>query len=196
MTNLAPDSILDIRSLPGTRETVAYQDGGLFPVLALSRDGVVVAALRGGAGHIGREGRMEVLRSLDNGLNWTPANVVADSEDDDRNPAFGVSSQGTFILLYHRQHNYDADGNYQGGVRISDRKPVALMATRSFDNGLTWEEPYPLSIDALPTGFALRQNRLARRWNAARTHLQQSGLGRSRRASRRFDTSYLVRSRG
>ena len=87
---------------------------------------------------------------------WRPdldaPNLLADSEDDDRNPAFGVSSQGTLILLYHRQHNYDADGNYQGGVRISDRKPVALMATRSFDNGLTWEEPYPLSIDALPTG--------------------------------------------
>ena len=193
MTNLAPDSILDIRSLPGTRETVAYQDGGLFPVLALSRDGVVVAALRGGAGHIGREGRMEVLRSLDNGLNWTPANVVADSEDDDRNPAFGVSSKGTLILLYHRQHNYDADGNYQGGVRISDRKPVALMATRSFDNGLTWEEPYPLSIDALPTGSPYGKivslddgTLLAPIYNSLAWADQES--------EQSFDTSYLVRS--
>ena len=193
MTNLAPDSILDIRSLPGTRETVAYQDGGLFPVLALSRDGVVVAALRGGAGHIGREGRMEVLRSLDNGLNWTPANVVADSEDDDRNPAFGVSSQGTFILLYHRQHNYDDDGNYQGGVRISDRKPVAIMATRSFDNGLTWEEPYPLSIDALPTGSPYGKivslddgTLLAPIYNSLAWADEQSDQS--------FDTSYLVRS--
>ena len=152
MTNLAPDSILDIRTLPGTRETIAYQDGGLFPVLALAPNGDAVAALRGGAGHIGRAGRMEAVRSTDGGLTWTNPNLLADSEDDDRNPAFGVSSQGTLILLYHRQHNYDADGNYQGGVRISDRKPVALMATRSFDNGLIWEDPYPLSIEALPTG--------------------------------------------
>ena len=65
MTNLAPGRILDIRTLPGTRETIAYQDGGLFPVLALSGEGVAVAALRGGAGHNGREGRMEVVRSLD-----------------------------------------------------------------------------------------------------------------------------------
>ena len=49
MTNLAPGRILDIRTLPGTRETIAYQDGGLFPVLALSGEGVAVAALRGGA---------------------------------------------------------------------------------------------------------------------------------------------------
>ena len=49
MTNLTPDRILDVRALPGTRETIAYKDGGLFPVLALSNDGTVVAALRGGA---------------------------------------------------------------------------------------------------------------------------------------------------
>ena len=152
MTNLAPDSILDIRTLPGTRETIAYQDGGLFPVLALSGEGVAVAALRGGAGHNGREGRIEVVRSLDDGLTWTPPSVVADSEDDDRNPAFGVSAEGTLILLYHRQHYYDADGNYDGDSRTGDRKPVAIMATRSFDSGISWEEPYPMSMDSLPTG--------------------------------------------
>ena len=84
---MASETVLDIRSLPGTRETLAYQDGGLFPVLALTADRVAVAALRGGAGHIGREGRMETVRSLDGGLSWTPPNLIADSEDDDRNPA-------------------------------------------------------------------------------------------------------------
>ena len=193
MTTLAPDRIVDIRALPGTRETVAYQDGGLFPVLALAPNGIAVAALRGGAGHIGREGRMEAVRSSDGGLTWTPPNLIADSDDDDRNPAFGVSSQGTLILLYHRQHNYDADGNYQGGVRISDRKPVAIMATRSFDNGLTWEEPYPLSIDALPTGSPYGKivlladgTLLAPIYNSLAWADQES--------EQSFDTSYLVRS--
>ncbi|MYH60243.1 MAG: exo-alpha-sialidase, partial [Caldilineaceae bacterium SB0675_bin_29] len=74
MTNLTPDRILDVRALPGTRETIAYKDGGLFPVLALSNDGTVVAALRGGAGHNGRERRIEVVRSFDDGLTWTPPN--------------------------------------------------------------------------------------------------------------------------
>ena len=149
MNSSTPDRILDVRALPGTRETTAYEDGGLFPVLALTPNGVAVAALRGGAGHIGREGRMEVVRSLDGGLTWTPPILLADSEDDDRNPAFGISPQGTLILLYHRQHNYDADGNYQGGLHANGRKPIQLMATRSFDTGLTWEEPYRLSIDSL-----------------------------------------------
>ena len=193
MTVLAPDHVVDIRSLPGTRQTTAYHDGGLFPVLALSSDGVVVAVLRGGAGHIGREGRMEIVRSLDGGRAWTPPDLLADSEDDDRNPAFGLSSQGTLILLYHRQHNYDAEGNYQGGVRVEDRKPVALMATRSFDSGLTWEEPYPLSIDALPTGSPYGKiatladgTLLAPIYNSQAWADEKSG--------QKFDSSYLVRS--
>nr|HRJ45240.1 sialidase family protein [Caldilineaceae bacterium] len=77
--------ILDVRGLPGTSEVIAYQDGGLFPVLALAGD-AVVAVLRGGAGHLGLDGRIEVVRSLDAGHTWSPPAVVADSDFDDRNP--------------------------------------------------------------------------------------------------------------
>ena len=193
MTTLSSDRIVDIRTLPGTRETTAYQDGGLFPILALAPNGDVVAALRGGAGHLGREGRMEVVRSSDCGLTWTPPNLIADSDDDDRDAAFGVSSQGTLILLYQREHKYDADGNYQGGLRISDPKPIALMATRSFDNGLTWEEPYPLSFDSLATASFYGKivslddgTLLAPIYNSRSWADEQS--------EQMFDTSYLVRS--
>ena len=151
MTTMAPGRIVDIRTLPGTRETTAYQGGGLFPILALAPNGDVVAALRGGAGHLGRQARMEVVRTSDAGQTWTPPNPVADGEDDDRDAAFGVSSLGTLVLLYQREHRYDADGNYQGGLRIADPEPIALMATRSLDSGLTWEEPYPLSFESLAT---------------------------------------------
>ena len=191
---MASEPVLDIRSLPGTRETLAYRDGGLFPVLALTADRVAVAALRGGAGHIGREGRMEVVRSQDGGLTWTPPNILADSEDDDRNPAFGVSPHGTLILLYHRQHNYDAGGNYQGRTQVADRRPVVMMATRSLDGGLTWEEPYPLSIDALPAGSPYGKivsladgTLLASIYNSQAWTDEPSGQS--------FDSSYLVRSR-
>ena len=152
MTVSTPTRTLDIRALPGTRETLAYQNGGLFPVMDLAADGTAVAAVRGGAGHLGREGRMEAIRSTDGGLTWSQPYLIADSDDDDRNAAFGVSSKGTLVLLYHRQHNYDAEGNYQGGLRSASGIPISIMATRSFDGGLSWEEPSALSIDSLPTG--------------------------------------------
>ncbi len=151
MNSQSPLHYLDVRTLPGTREVIAYKDGGLFPVLALANDGTIVATLRGGAGHLGLDGRVEIIRSLDAGLNWSPPNVVADSERDDRNPAFGRSIQGTLILAYHCQGNYDAEGNY---LRTSENSAerVDVMITRSHDAGLTWETPFALGVESLRSG--------------------------------------------
>jgi hypothetical protein len=142
--------ILDVRALPGAAETIAYKDGGLFPVLALSGD-TVVATLRGGAGHLGLDGRMEVIRSLDGGRTWSPPAVVADSDFDDRNPAFGVTQAGTLVLSYHRQGNYDEAGNWRRREVMEERR-VEVMVTRSHDHGLTWETPRPLGVALLAAG--------------------------------------------
>jgi hypothetical protein len=83
----------DVRTLSQSRETLVYQDGGLFPVLTIAGDGTIVGVLRGGAGHIGRSGRIEVVRSSDGGQLWTPPNVIADSACDDRNPALSSLGQ-------------------------------------------------------------------------------------------------------
>ena len=149
---MSPQStpVLDVRALPGASEVIAYKDGGLFPVLALSGD-AVVAVLRGGAGHLGLDGRMEVVRSHDAGHTWSPPAVVADSDFDDRNPAFGVSQAGTLVLSYHRQGNYDEEGNWRRPAAIEERR-VEVKVTRSHDGGLTWETPYRLGVDELSAG--------------------------------------------
>lgn len=150
MSTLAVRNQVDIRALPGTHEVIAYKDGGLFPVLTQTPDGGLIAVLRGGAGHLGLAGRIEVIRSSDSGHTWSPPQVVADSERDDRNPAFGLSAQGTLILGYHCQGNYDANGVY---IRTNaDPQRVDAMVTRSHDGGLTWEMPFPLGIEALQHG--------------------------------------------
>jgi hypothetical protein len=107
--------------------------------------------LRGGAGHLGLDGRIEIIRSTDGGHTWTPPNVIADSERDDRNPALGVSRQGTLILAYHCQGNYDDTGNYLPNTN-HDPVRVAVMITRSHDNGLTWAKPFALELDDLRSG--------------------------------------------
>ena len=142
--------MVDVRALPGTSEVIAYKDGGLFPVLALSGD-TVVATLRGGAGHLGLDGRIEVIRSLDGGRTWSPPAVVADSAADDRNPAFGVTQSGTLVLSYHRQGNYDEQGNWLRREAMAESR-VEVMVTRSHDHGLTWETPYPLGVALLAAG--------------------------------------------
>ncbi|MFZ1753541.1 MAG: sialidase family protein [Caldilineaceae bacterium] len=145
-----PTPILDVRGLPGASEVVVYKDGGLFPVLALAGD-AVVAVLRGGAGHLGLDGRMEIVRSLDAGHTWSPPAVVADSDFDDRNPAFGVTPAGTLILAYHRQGNYDEAGNWRPREEM-EKSRVEIRVTRSHDRGLTWETPYPLGVEMLTAG--------------------------------------------
>lgn len=151
MSTQSPPHQLDVRALANTQELIAYKDGGLFPVLTQTPDGTIVAVLRGGAGHLGLGGRIEVIRSRDQGRSWSPPLVVADSERDDRNPALGVSQQGTLVLSYHCQGNYDADGNYVRNAE-SRAERVAVMITRSQDAGLTWETPYPLGLDSLRSG--------------------------------------------
>ncbi len=150
MSTHSSTPILDVRALPGTSEVIAYKDGGLFPVLAAIGN-TVVAVLRGGAGHLGLDGRVEVVRSLDAGHTWTPPAVVADSDFDDRNPAFGVTGDGTLVLAYHRQGNYDEAGNWLRRA-ASEARRVEIMVTRSHDSGLNWETPYPLGVDLLASG--------------------------------------------
>jgi len=143
---------IDLRALSHTREVVAYREGGLFPVLTTAPDGSIVAVLRGGAGHLGRAGRIDIVRSLDAGQTWTYPNIVADSDADDRNPGFGTSAKGTLVMSYARATSYDADGNYFPCTPEDAHKYWTTMVTRSFDSGLSWEDPYPLGIEDLSSG--------------------------------------------
>jgi hypothetical protein len=142
----SPDPI-DVRDLPGTREVVACRDGGLFPV-AVQTGGDVVAVVRGGAGHLGLAGRLEIIRSAD-GLEWSAPTVAADSERDDRNAALGVAGSGELLLAYQQQGSYDDAGVYRPERRDSSGAPaIAVVGARSAD-GLSWSQPRPLGIPAL-----------------------------------------------
>lgn len=151
---MATTAYLDVRALPGTREAIAYSNGGLFPVVAAAADGSLVAAARGGAGHLGLAGRIDVIRSRDRGLTWTAPGVVADSAADDRNPALGASSRGTLILAYYQVFSYDAQGRYVPREGSTSVWNCQVKITRSHDSGLTWEEPYVLTDPHLRTGSA------------------------------------------
>ncbi len=149
MTAHTPTKTVDVRAFKHTREVVAYRDGGEFPVLVATPDGTLVAVLRGAAGHLGLAGRIDIVRSLDGGLNWTFPNIVADSERDDRNPGLGVTTKGTLVLSYACASSYDAEGKYFACKRDEVETYWDMRITRSTDNGLTWDEPYELTYQPL-----------------------------------------------
>jgi len=132
---------IDIRKLKHSFEKVVVQNQGYFPVILGLTENEVVVVLRGGAPHIGVEGRLDIVRSLDGGKTWSTPRVVVDSEKDDRNPALGIASDGTLVLGYHWQAGYDANGKWNPGPYKQDTK-----LTRSHDRGRTWEEPFFLNI--------------------------------------------------
>ncbi len=136
---------IDLRALPSTTETIIYQNGGLFPVAAGAPDGAIVVVTRGGAGHLGRTGRLDVQWSRDGGRTFSPPAIIVNSADDDRNAAVAFTPSGTLLLIYFRQRSYDESGRYQPGS-----VPVSLAITRSSDGGMTWSEPtFDLDFDGL-----------------------------------------------
>ena len=141
--------MIDIRALEGARERLVCLDGGQFAVSCLARNGDLVVVARGGAGHLGIKGRLDVIRSSDQGETWSPPAVVVDSEWDDRNPAIGVSPSGAIALAYHQQGSYDEHGRYLAGDWASRTARFQLMSTTSSDNGLTWDQPTEIGVRPL-----------------------------------------------
>jgi len=125
---------LDIRKLSGTSASNVVTGQGYFPVIADLGDGELIVVHRGGSGHMGLGGRLDVCRSLDWGETWDAPVTIADSERDDRNPALGIAPDGTVVLAYHWQGNYDEDGMWKPELGKQDTRVVY-----SSDGGRSWQ---------------------------------------------------------
>lgn len=131
--------MIDVRSLPGSKVVLSSKECGHFPVILRTGPNEAIAAIRGGAGHVGIEGNLQLIRSSDRGETWSDPEVIAGSDWDDRNPALGRSRKGTVVLAYHHQGNYDGKWDLHPGNRVDTFLKV------SQDEGRTWSDPFPLS---------------------------------------------------
>jgi len=142
---------------------VAVKGGGYFPVMVLLSDGSLGAVVRGGAAHIGIGGRLDWIRSDDDGRTWSAPSVIVDGERDDRNPAVGQMPDGTIVVAYAECSMYDAEGKWDKEAGQFD-----LYYVLSKDGGRTWSDKRPLDpgpfrhgrspygrIIVLPDGTAL-----------------------------------------
>lgn len=126
---------LDLRTLPGSFITHAVTGQGYFPVIAALGGQRLALVMRGGAGHVGLGGRLDVVRSEDGGRSWTTPVTAADSQRDDRNPGFGLAPDGTLVLAYHWQGAYTEKGEWDPTI-----KRVDTRVTYSSDGGETWKD--------------------------------------------------------
>lgn len=127
--------LLNVHDVPGTTAHDAIVGQGYFPVITSLENNDVLIVHRGGAGHIGLSGRLDVIRSTDGGETWGEPVTIADSDRDDRNPAFGLAQDGTVVLAYHWQGNYNANGEWNPSLHNTDTRVVF-----STDGGQTWTD--------------------------------------------------------
>ena len=134
--------LIDALSLPSTKVTVAIEGQGYFPV-AVAKGERIGVVLRGGGGHLGRGGHLDLIWSSDGGKTWTKPATIVDTPEDDRNPAVGVTAVGRLLLGFHHQGSYTPEGRYDPSLKR------ARCMTMYSDDGLTWTEPRPLGIEGL-----------------------------------------------
>ena len=139
------DQILRLQSFPAQRIT-AVKGMGYFPVIARLKDTVIAVVMRGAGTHLGREGRLDMIFSNDDGQTWSSPRIVVDGPDDDRNPAMGVAPDGTLILAYAILKGYQSDGKLSRKQRFFD----GVYVLRSKDGGKNWAAP--IKIDRFPSG--------------------------------------------
>jgi len=133
----------------GVERVVAARGEGYFPVLVKLRDGSLGAVIRGGAPHIGVEGRLDWIHSEDGGRSWSKPVVVVDSRWDDRNPALGQMADGTIVVGYAEASTYDAQGRWD-----TKAGSYELFYATSKDGGKTWSEKQKLYCGPLMNGSA------------------------------------------
>lgn len=131
------------KQLEATRIDVVTQ-GGYFPVLIRLDNGELGGAVRGGATHVGPQGRLDWVRSADQGRTWQRS-LLADAEMDDRNPAVGQLRDGTVVVSYTIDRSYETGT----GRRIRPLHRDSFWTARSTDRGRTWQAPRksPIAVE-------------------------------------------------
>lgn len=129
-----PAHVTDLTVGAGYQSSVAAQGQGYFPVIAKHPDGRVVVVMRGGAGHMGVGGRLDLVFSAD-GLTWNGKLTAIDTATDDRNPAFGITPKGRLLLGFYNLANYTGEGVWKSSMGL-DRD----LQTYSDDGGVTWSK--------------------------------------------------------
>lgn len=107
-----------------------------FPDVCRTKSGQLLCVFYAGYGHVSvptpnlpKGARISMVRSDDDGETWSPAEVVVDSDIDDRDASITELSDGQLLVTYM---------SYDPGRRPGTHQ---IFIVRSGDGGKTWGEP-------------------------------------------------------
>jgi sialidase-1 len=119
-----------------------------FPDVCRCANGDLLCVFYAGYGHVSlpnqalpRGARVAAVRSRDEGQSWSPAQVVADTPWDDRDPSIVCLKDGTLLCNWF---TYYADFQAPQPGKPTHFKELWLAASQ--DHGVTWSEPRQVPV--------------------------------------------------
>ena len=140
-----------------------------WPTLARRRNGELLVAYSGGReAHVCPYGRVELIRSRDEGRTWTFPEVVLDTAIDDRDAGIVETPSGALLVTTFTSLAYEAslakNPRWQSvQARTTPEQRKQLLDTwmlRSTDGGLTWSAPYRVPVNSPHGPVLLEDGRL------------------------------------
>lgn len=150
-----------------------------WPTVARTAEGELLVVCSGGReAHVCPFGRVELIRSKDNGKSWSYSRVLLDSPIDDRDAGICVTQSGAILVttftslayddyyLKTKRDSFSAEKRARwlaAHHRISAaqrQKELGCWMIRSTDNGVTWSARYDCLVDSPHGPFQLSDGRL------------------------------------
>ncbi|HWB96109.1 MAG TPA: sialidase family protein [Bryobacteraceae bacterium] len=136
-----------------------------WPTLAMRPNGELLVTYSGGReAHVCPFGRVELIRSPDQGKNWSWPEILMDTPIDDRDAGLCVTQKGSIVVttftslayepVLQRAEGWPAERLARWEAvnrRASAEQRRALLGTwmlRSTDGGMTWSAPYRVPLDS------------------------------------------------
>jgi len=163
----------------GSRKVISVQPDYYhgWPTVALRRNGELLIAYSGGReAHVCPFGRVELIRSEDEGRTWTWPEVILDSPIDDRDAGIVETPMKSILVTTFTSLAFEAalknaqswprerlDRWQAANNRLTPEQRRSLLGTwmlRSTDGGMTWSAPFRVPVNSPHGPIALANGRL------------------------------------